>query len=182
MKFLDRFLQDWRMSKALAHVPPDARLIDVGAHQGELFEKLGQKLRTGFGIEPLLASPLQRASYVVKPGFFPEVRPADSDWNAITLLAVLEHVPRGQQAALAQACHDLLAPGGRVIITVPSHAVDYVLSVLKYLRLIDGMSLEEHFGFEPGETSRIFASPRFRLVRHERFQLGLNHLYVFEKA
>jgi 2-polyprenyl-3-methyl-5-hydroxy-6-metoxy-1,4-benzoquinol methylase len=181
MKFLDRFLQNWRMSKALDHVGPKARVIDVGAHQGELFDKLGGKLLEGFGVEPLLAAPVHRASYVVQPGYFPTVRPADSEWNAITLLAVLEHVPRSQQADLAQACHDLLTKDGRVIITVPSHAVDYVLSVLKFIRLIDGMSLEEHFGFEPEETARVFAPPRFRLIRHQRFQLGLNHLYVFAK-
>ncbi len=43
------------------------------------------------------------------------------------------------------------------------------------------MSLEEHYGFEPGDTAVIFAGPRFRLLHHSRFQLGLNHLYVFEK-
>ena len=182
MKSLDRFLQNWRMRQALHHVRSKARDIDVGAHEGELFEKLGARLAAGFGIEPLLTSSLQRASYVVEPGYFPTVRPpAGESWDAITMLAVLEHVPRSSQAALAEACHQLLKPGGRVIITVPSQAVDHVLSVLKFLRLIDGMSLEEHFGFEPAETLRIFSEPRFKLIRHSRFQLGLNHLYVFEK-
>jgi len=181
MKFLDRTLQSWRMQKALRHVGRNVRLIDVGAHHGELFEKLGGNLKTGFGVEPLLTSPLERPAYVVRPGFFPSVRPSDNDWDAITMLAVLEHVPRADQIPLADACHDLLKVGGRVIITVPSHAVDHVLSVLKFLRLIDGMSLEEHFGFEPTETLRVFSPPRFKLVRHARFQLGLNHLYVFEK-
>jgi hypothetical protein len=181
MTFLDRFIQNWRMSKALRHIPSNARVIDVGAHHGELFEKLGDTLQRGFGIEPLLTSVLERRRYVVHPGFFPAVRPADNAWDAIAMLAVLEHVPRAEQTLLTAACHDLLNVGGRVIITVPSQAVDNILSVLKFLRLIDGMSLEEHFGFEPGETLRVFAAPRFRLIHRERFQLGLNHLYVFEK-
>ena len=182
MKSLDRFLQNWRMRQALHHMRAKARVIDVGAHRGELFEKLGDQLQQGFGIEPLLASPLKRSSYIIQPGYFPAVRPPENDsWDAITMLAVLEHVPRSSQASLAKACHELLKPGGRVIITVPSQAVDHVLSVLKFLRLIDGMSLEEHFGFEPAETLRIFPAPQFKLIRHARFQLGLNHLYVFEK-
>jgi hypothetical protein len=44
------------------------------------------------------------------------------------------------------------------------------------------MSLEEHYGFEPDDTRRIFAEPGFKLIYHARFQLGLNHLFVFERG
>jgi hypothetical protein len=182
MRYIDRLLQNWRIRKGLQYLNQSGRVIDVGAHQGELFQALGSRLQAGFGIEPLLAAPIESSVYVIHPGFFPEVRPPDTGWDAITMFAVLEHIPRADQPALAEACYELLKVGGRVIITVPSHAVDHVLSALKFMRLIDGMSLEEHFGFEPAETMRIFSSPRFKLVRHARFQMGLNHLYVFEKA
>jgi hypothetical protein len=43
------------------------------------------------------------------------------------------------------------------------------------------MSLEEHFGFEPKDTPRIFSNPRFKLITHTSFQLGLNNLFVFER-
>jgi Methyltransferase domain len=181
MKYVDRLLQDWRIKKGVRYLPRNARVIDVGAHQGELFRALGPGLRAGFGIEPLLPTPLETSRFAIFPGHFPAVRPNDKEWDAITMLAVLEHIPRSEQNALAEACYALLRVGGRVIVTVPSSAVDYILATLRFLRVIDGMSLEEHFGFQPAETVRIFALPRFRLVRHERFQLGLNHLYVFEK-
>lgn len=181
MKRLDRFIQRWRMRQAVRFVPAGARLIDVGAHEGEFFKILGDQLVHGFGVEPLQKTELTGENFSIQPGFFPAVRPTETGWDAITMLAVLEHLPRGQQATLASACHELLRLGGRVIVTVPARAVDPILSVLRALRLVDGMSLEEHHGFEPADTARIFPPPAFRLLHHSRFQAGLNHLFVFEK-
>ncbi|HKB56464.1 MAG TPA: methyltransferase domain-containing protein [Lacunisphaera sp.] len=181
MKALDRFIQRWRMRQALRFIPTNARIIDIGAHEGELFMALGNRLQRGYGVEPLCPSALAGRNFTVVPGFFPAVRPAESGWDVVTILAVLEHIPTAQQAALAVACHELLRPGGRVIITVPAKAVDHILAVLRFLRLIDGMSLEEHYGFEPGDTLRIFPEPSFKLVHRSRFQGGLNHLFVLER-
>ncbi|MEO6994959.1 MAG: class I SAM-dependent methyltransferase [Lacunisphaera sp.] len=181
MKQLDRFIQRWRMRQAIRFIPGNARVIDIGAHEGELFKALGATLVRGFGIEPLRESVVEAENFVVVPGFFPSARPTEGGWNAVTMLAVLEHIPTAAQPELAAACRELLAPGGRVIITVPSKAVDHILAILRWLRLIDGMSLEEHYGFEPADTEKIFAPPGFRLLHRSTFQLGLNHLYVFER-
>ncbi len=182
MRYIDRLLQRWRMRKALNWLPPEVRLIDIGAHEGELFEAAGSRLKEGFGIEPLIRVRRQTDRYVVEPGLFPEICPTEGGWDAVTMLAVFEHIPPAAQTVVVDACHNLLRAGGRVIITVPSPAVDHVLGVLKWLRLIDGMSLEEHYGFEPKDLDAIFAPPGFRRLHHERFQLGLNHLFVFEKT
>jgi SAM-dependent methyltransferase len=182
MTRLDRFIQRWRMRCAAAHLPPRARVIDVGAYHGELFAYLGDRLTEGFGIEPLLTRPIQSAHYSVQPGYFPVIAPATGGWDAVTLLAVLEHIPPAQQTLIADASARLLKPGGKVIITVPSPAVDAILATLRFLRLIDGMSLEQHYGFNPADTLRVFAAPHFRLHRRETFQLGLNHLFVFERT
>jgi SAM-dependent methyltransferase len=182
MKALDRFIQRWRMRQALRFIPAQARVIDIGAHEGELFAALGDRLERGYGVEPLRTTTLETAKFILVPGFFPAARPAEGGWDAVTMLAVLEHVPTKEQPALAAACAELLKPGGRVIITVPAKAVDHILAVLRFLRLIDGMSLEEHYGFEPADTARIFAAPFFRPLHRSRFQGGLNHLFVFERT
>ncbi len=181
MKTADRFLQAWRLRAGMPWLGTDIRLVDVGAHQGELFEALGRRLRIGFGIEALPHCERQTTRYSIHRGYFPAVKPETKEWDALSMFAVLEHIPRAQHVALADACFDLLRPGGRVVITVPSKWVDHILVVLRSVRLIDGMSLEEHFGFDVANTQAIFSPPRFKLRRHRRFQLGLNHLFVFEK-
>jgi len=97
------------------------------------------------------------------------------------MLAVLEHFPPAQYGELRRGCVKFLKPGGRLIITVPSPAVDHILSMLKFLRLIDGMSLEEHHGYDVNQTPAIFPAEDFRLLKRATFQLGLNNLFVFER-
>ncbi len=65
-----------------------------------------------------------------------------------------------------------------MIITVPAPIVDRIVELLRALRLAHGMDIEAHHGYRPEETPRHFAG--FRLVKHEAFELGLNHLYVLE--
>ncbi len=182
MKWLDRVIQRWRMRQAARFIPDRVRLIDVGAYEGELFRMLGTRLTEGFGVEPLARRERTGERYAILPGFFPQVRPDSAKWDVITLLAVLEHISPPAQPGLASACHELLRPGGRVIVTVPAKAVDHILAVLRFLRLIDGMSLEEHYGFEPIRTLEVFTAPGFRLLHHSQFQMGLNHLFVFERV
>jgi hypothetical protein len=57
-----------------------------------------------------------------------------------------------------------------------------VLRVLKTLRLIDGMALEQHHGFRPSEVGPLFEAVGMKLTVRRRFQLGLNNLFVFSKA
>jgi len=68
-----------------------------------------------------------------------------------------------------------------VILTVPSPLVDHILALLRFLGLIDAMTLEQHYGFDPRQTVPLFNSSGFRLIRHRKFELGLNNLFVFEK-
>src|SRR6185312_15028113 len=100
----DRLLQRWRIKVGLRWLESDVRVIDVGAHQGELFRALGGRLRFGLGIEPLCRDVFEAANFRIEPGLFPTVRPREKEWDAITMFAVLEHIPRSSHAALADAC------------------------------------------------------------------------------
>lgn len=179
MKALDRFLQNWRIRKAHAWVRDGDRLLDLGCFDRTLLERVGGRVTRAVGIDPL-ATPYSNGKVEIVKGMIPGSHPfAAGEFDSITMLAVLEHIQ--EKDALAGECARLLSEKGRVIITVPRPAVDKILAVLSALRLIDGMSLEEHHGFDIEETPAIFRRSGFTLLKRAGFQLGLNQLFVFEK-
>lgn len=184
MKTLDKFIQKYRILVVLKHIENNSTILDVGAYHGELFRTLGDKLREGVGVEPLLEEKIVSDHFVIYPDEFPFKADTvkSQRYDYITMLAVLEHLPENLYNSLANDFYKLLKPGGRVIITVPSLKVDKILSILSALKLIDGMSLEEHHGYLPDDTVKIFNQPRFELVTRKTFQLGLNNLFVFKKV
>ena len=182
MKFIDRFLRDWRIKMVKPYVKPNDKVLDIGCYDETLFKSLSHKpLGNSIGLDPLLKQPLIEDRYVLLPGKFPNDLPEKRTFNCITMLAVLEHIPSTQQLQLSETCFNYLEANGRVIITVPSSFVDKILWLLSKLKLIDGMSLDEHYGFKSKDTLKLFSSKQFRLLKYKPFQLGLNNLYVFEK-
>lgn len=182
MTWLDHFLQRRRIAQARPFLQPGARVLDIGSDDGALFHTVDFLGAGGLGIDPTLRQVVDGGNFKLLPGFFPQDMPDAEPFDAVTMLAVLEHFPAAAGASLAEGCRRFLKPGGRVIITVPSPGVDRILAILLKLRLIHGMSLEEHHGYEVRQTSKIFCPPHFQLVCHRTFQFGLNNLFVFEYA
>lgn len=179
MRRFDRLLQRWRARLARSWIPAGAAVLDIGCHQGEFFAALGKHIGPSVGLDPLAKTRPDSPHQLIAEPFREPLPFGDGSFDAIVMLATLEHIR--DKAPLARECFRLLRRGGRVIITVPSPRVDALVGVLNRLRLADGMSLEEHHGYDPRETPDIFGRYGFALEHQRRFQLGLNHLFVFRK-
>ena len=177
-KPIDRLLERLRFNKAKTYIPKDTRLLDIGTGDGSFLRFLNGHILSGVGIDPLITSTIQTKSYTLLPGSFPNDYHTDERFDVITLLAVVEHIPENELHKVADACWNLLTPDGRVIITVPHPFVDKILDVLKFFRIIKGLSLEEHHGFNPEVLPDIFS--RWKLCKKERWELGCNYLFIFE--
>lgn len=180
MKILDKILQNWRINKAVKFIPLESTILDIGAYDSTLFDKLDSKLKYGIGIDPLII-PIKSNKYTLIKGLFPENINSETKYDVITLLAVLEHIPAADIKKFVENINFFLKKDGLVIISVPDSKVDYILSFLTKLNLIDGMSVEEHHGYDTKQTKPLFESNGFKCLKHDKFQLGLNNLFVFKK-
>lgn len=180
MRFGDSIIQYWRMKVAARWIPGGSQVLDVGCHQGEFLKFLGKKIVPSVGIDPLCEENHSAEPHLlIRKEFHPNLPFDDGSFDAVVLLATIEHMQ--QKTDIAKESRRLLRKGGRVIITVPSLLVDKILSILLFLRMVDGMSLEEHHGFSPDELPGIFLPEGFTLKARKKFQFGLNNLFVFER-
>jgi SAM-dependent methyltransferase len=182
LKPLDRLLRYWRILKVRPFIPRGARVLDIGCFDGTLFRVLRKRITSGVGVDPALSLSLDLGAFQFVDGRFPLPLPSQEPFDAIALLAVLEHVDTDAITDLRDRCVDLLAPGGVVLVTVPSPAVDHILEGLQRLHLVAGIALHEHHGFDPKSVPPMFADRRLRLTVARRFQLGLNNLFVFTRS
>jgi 2-polyprenyl-3-methyl-5-hydroxy-6-metoxy-1,4-benzoquinol methylase len=182
MKLLDRVLQSWRIAIARPFIPNASRVLDIGSSDGELFRRLGALIKDGMGIDPALETDAHTNGIELIAGSFPANMPEVEPFDVITMLAVLEHFPPAEYINLSKGCAHFLKPGGVLIITVPSSKVDQILRVLKFFRIVDATTLEEHHGYDIAQTAAIFSEKNFRQKKHTRFQLGLKNLFVFERT
>ena len=181
MKALDRYLQTWRLKKAAAHLRQEDKILDIGTHDGALFRFVGT--HGSIGIDPNLVETIPGTVAKFVRGYFPQDIDQTERFDAIVILAVIEHLDSDTQKQLASDCFRHLNEGGKVVVTTPSPMVDTILDILFFLRIIDGMggTHDDHYGFDPADTVPVFEGAGFTLDQATRFQLGLNNLFVFRK-
>jgi len=183
LTMLDRVLQSWRVRKALAHIPAGSAVCDIGTYDGALFAIAGDHISDrSVGIDPdLMPLRTDRSGIRFIKGLFPDALGESERFQAITALAVLEHIPKQLLSSLATAVHDRLEPNGVFVVTCPHPNVDRVLDVLTALHLVHGQSIHQHYGLHPQTVVDIFGRT-MKVERNERFQLGFNRLVVFRRV
>lgn len=183
VKKLDIYLQIARIKKAIPFIRPGNNILDIGSGDGPLFRYLEKKKIqfTGIGLDPEVQFEIRTKNYSILKDKFPNDSINERKFDLIIALAVLEHIPKDILGIFALNCNKHLEKGGFLVITVPSKWVDHILKMLISLRIIDGMKVEQHYGYNMDWTIPLFSESGFELVKHGKFQLGLNNLFVFRK-
>jgi ubiquinone/menaquinone biosynthesis C-methylase UbiE len=181
MRKLDYLLQRWRYSVAIPFIPLGCDLLDIGGFDGSFLKRVHEKIRRGVCIDPHLEEKSNNKITLIKARFDSILPFPDDSFDIITMFAVYEHLGE-QRKLIAEESFRVCRNNGLVLLTVPSNMVDTILMILKKVRLIDGMSTEEHQNFNVTNTVGIFEGVGFQLKRWSRFQLGFNNLFVFQKT
>lgn len=178
-KLLDEILEYLRFTKVEPYIPKSATLLDIGAGDGNFLRYINGHLQSAVGIDSHLKQTIEFRTCHLVPGVFPYDFKGELAFDVITVMAVAEHIPMEVFPDVAQACWKYLKPGGQVIITVQHPRVEGFLDLLKDLRIVEGFSMHEHYGFDPECLPRIFN--RWKLIKRERWGFGCNNLFIFKK-
>lgn len=100
-----------------------ASVVDIGCGDGFLLSRMPPHLiRAGIDIDERALS-FARAFCPSVEFQYTDVREPTAQYDAATLVEVLEHIPDGETTNFLSACMSWVKPGGSLIITVPSDNV-----------------------------------------------------------
>ncbi len=174
-----------RLAAALPHVPPGARVLDLGCGLTDLPSRLPSYVGCDQSPEILLVQRARFPSAVFFEWDFAESDApvglaAQGPFDVVLLLAVLEHVAKPHR--LVARAVSLLGPGGRLVVTTPHPLGRLPLETGAALGLLSPHARDEHETLlgraaleEAGRSAGV------SLVLYRRFLLGLNQLAVFSR-
>ena len=182
MSWLDDHLRHRRFAQAEPWIPQSSRVLDLGASDGALLLSLGERIGPSVALDPVIVpgEPLGPPHRLIE-GYLSDLV-VEEPFDVVCALAVLEHFHEAELHELIAQLPAVLAPGGRLVATIPAPFVDRLLDVLIALHLLDGASAHEHHGAQPAAIQRAIEDAGWHLVHDSRFELGLNHLFVFERV
>ena len=148
---LEPMLADLRAQRANKLIPPTlraGRILDIGCGTYPYF-LAHTSFQEKFAIDqvPLpanTASALKIESYTLDLEVKPQLPFKDNFFEAVTLLAVVEHLDPSLMALLFKEVYRVLKPGGMVILTTPAAWSDGLLKFLARINLVSAEEIHEH--------------------------------------
>jgi 2-polyprenyl-3-methyl-5-hydroxy-6-metoxy-1,4-benzoquinol methylase len=160
---------------------PACRMLDIGCGwEARLLKTVEPYIAEGVGIDfkaPEINSGKIRTQVATLDGTLPF---ADESFDVVTMLAVLEHLDKPDEIALEIA--RVLAPGGRLVLTVPSRAARPVLEFLAYrIGIVSEAEIRDHKAYYNYRDLHALFNGKFIIERHRYFQFGMNNFSILRK-
>ncbi|MCY7417769.1 MAG: class I SAM-dependent methyltransferase [Chloroflexi bacterium] len=103
------------------YVPPDSVVLDIGAGEGYLVASLEARERWAIDLRPPWEPLASRIRFVQGSGLEPGDSLASGTFDRVLMSNYLEHLPNASDVIRQfQVVHDLLRPGGQVIVLQPN--------------------------------------------------------------
>ena len=181
--WLSPALERRRIAACRRLVPPGASVLDVGCGRAELLDAIAPSAYVGIDVleNVIAANRVRRADALfLCIDVEREPLPLDRRFDAIVMLAILEHLSSPQE--LLGKLTGALADGGRIVLTTPHPSAERVHRIGARLGLFSKGAAEEHKHFFDGAALGALARGcGLRLTHYRRFQAGMNQVAVMER-
>ncbi len=105
-------------------------------------------------------------------------------FDAVTMLAVLEHLEAKKLRGILTEINRILKPGGRFILTTPPPWADQLLRIMAALKLVSSKEIEEHKGaYRRSKLIHFLTSAGFerKKINYGYFEMRLNSWVSIDK-
>ncbi len=154
-------------------------VLDIGCGHNELIKSYRAKGRQGVGADVF---PFEGVDKIVDTTKLPY---ADKQFDTVTIIAALNHIPLGKRIAVLNEAYRVLENKGRLIVTMINGTIGYLCHKLMWWDFDQGERevdwKEENYGLSNKYVTEIIGKCGFRLIKRKRFVYGLNNLFIFEK-
>ncbi|MFH0923807.1 MAG: class I SAM-dependent methyltransferase [Candidatus Falkowbacteria bacterium] len=182
---LEKFLAKKRSKMADSLIPSNrrkGRLLDIGCGSFPLF-LLNVDFAEKYGLDKVNNNQKnilqnQNISFFEYDIECQENLPYKNNYfDAITVLAVFEHIKPQKIPAMLREIYRILKPGGICILTTPSIWAVLPLKIMAKIRLVSSTELAEHkYTYKPLEIAAIFEKTPFckKNLQFGYFEFGMN--------
>lgn len=184
---LETFLAKKRAAKTNSLIPDSKRsgnLLDVGCGSFPHFLQ-SVKFSKKFGVDSSIKqnlfknSPITIKNIDIESGKLPF---KDNFFNAVTMLAVFEHIDQDRLPFVLGEIHRILKKDGVFIITTPSPWSNLPLIALSYLGLVSKIEIDDHkHSMSPWGIKKILKESGFKNIKNGFFEAYFNMWFVAKK-
>ncbi|MFA4872556.1 MAG: class I SAM-dependent methyltransferase [Patescibacteria group bacterium] len=165
--------------RLLQTAPSRHRILDIGCGQYGAFLR-SVSFQEKFGVDklPPIINNDNNITYCQHDVVRNTILPFPKDFfNAITLLAVIEHIDIYSARALLHEIYRILKPQGVAVITTPAVGTGNILNILAHTRLLSNIEIKEHVHeYGSMELQLMLVDARFPKdgIVYGRFECRLN--------
>lgn len=180
---LEPILRRMRLQRVIRHIPKKSILLDIGCGTKAAFLKaISPHIHQGYGVDFKVPDSQFGNIQTTQIKLDNRLPFADSTFDVVTMLAVLEHIAYEQE--ILQEIHRVLVPDGKLILTVPSIWSQPVLEFLAYrLKIVSEAEIRDHKRYyNRQKLKRVLVDVAgFKEFQHQYFQLWMNNFCTVVK-
>ncbi len=147
---MEKWLAKKRTEKALEllkKLPQKNRLLDLGCGSYPYF-LLRTNFKEKYGMDPCVEDRIAQGKWdlaLFRRDIIDKPLPFSANFfDAVTLLAVVEHVPEDSVVTLFSEIFRVLEPGGAFVLTTPASRTSPILKLFAFFHLVSPAEIAEH--------------------------------------